>query len=152
MKMNCHPHPPDSQPNIVLILVDDMGFSDIGCYGSEIETPHIDNLAVTGLRFTRMYNLARCCPSRASLLTGLNPHQVGIGHLVLDLGRPGFQGYLNQSCLTVAEALRSGGYRTTMSGKWHVGGHTHLLTLDLRCGWRLSFRWRKPPRAEVAQW
>lgn len=111
-----------NKPNIVLILADDMGFSDIGCFGSEIHTPVLDGLAKDGIRFTQMYNCARCCPTRASLLTGLNPHQAGIGHMVNDRGYPPYQGYLNDSCLTIAEALKLGGYRTLMSGKWHVGG------------------------------
>ena len=112
----------ENRPNIILILADDMGYSDIGCFGSEISTPNIDSLAEGGVRFTQMYNCARCCPSRASLLTGLHPHQVGIGHMVADLGHPSYQGYLNDRCVTIAEALRSGGYRTALSGKWHVGG------------------------------
>ena len=74
------------RPNIVLILADDLGFSDIGCYGSEIRTPNLDRLGQNGLRFTQMYNSARCCPSRAALLTGINPHQAGIGHMTPDLG------------------------------------------------------------------
>jgi len=110
------------KPNIVLILVDDMGYSDIGCYGSEIMTPNIDNLAGEGVKFTQMYNCARCCPSRASLLTGLYPHQAGIGHMVTDLGHPAYQGYLNDQCLTIAEVVKKAGYNTILSGKWHVGG------------------------------
>ena len=77
-----------NRPNIVLILADDMGFSDIGCYGSEIRTPNVDSLAEGGLQFTQMYNSARCCPSRAALLTGVNPQQAGVGHMVADLGGP----------------------------------------------------------------
>jgi len=115
------------QPNIVLILADDMGFSDIGCFGSEIRTPNIDGLAENGVRFTQMYNSARCCPSRAALLTGLNPHQAGVGHMVRNLGPAGYRGYLNRNCATIAEVLRAGGYRTLMSGKWHVGGDHNLL-------------------------
>ncbi len=111
-----------TQPNIVLILVDDMGFSDLGCYGSEIRTPHLDALAQNGLRFSQMYNCARCCPTRASLLTGLYPHQAGVGHMVQNRGTPAYQGYLRDDCVTIAEALRAGGYTTLMSGKWHVGG------------------------------
>ena len=110
------------RPNIVLILADDLGFSDIGCYGSEIRTPNLDRLGMNGVRFTQMYNSARCCPSRAALLTGINPHQAGIGHMTRDLGHPSYQGYLNDSCVTIAEVLRTAGYRTLMSGKWHVGG------------------------------
>lgn len=101
--------------------MDDLGFSDIGCYGSEIKTPNIDALAANGLRFTQMYNAAKCCPSRAALLTGLNPHQAGIGHMTDDYGSPNYQGYLSDNCATIAEMLRTVGYRTLMSGKWHVG-------------------------------
>jgi arylsulfatase len=112
------------RPNIVLILTDDMGFSDVGCYGGEIETPHLDALAAGGLRFTQFYNTARCCPTRASLLTGLYPHQAGVGHMVDDPTRgragPGYAGNLNKRCVTIAEALRPAGYRTYMTGKWHV--------------------------------
>ena len=110
------------RPNIVLILADDMGYSDIGCFGSEIATPHIDSMAGEGVRFTQMYNIARCCPSRAALLTGLHPHQAGVGHMTGNLGLPEYQGYLNDRCVTVAEALKTAGYKTGMSGKWHVGG------------------------------
>jgi len=108
------------RPNIVVILADDMGFSDLGCYGSEIRTPHIDQLAASGLRFTHFYNTARCCPTRASLLTGLYSHQAGVGHMVQDLGTPAYRGNLNDRCVTIAEALKSAGYRTAMAGKWHV--------------------------------
>ena len=110
-----------NKPNIVLIMADDMGFSDIGCYGGEISTPNLDLLAEQGLRFTQFYNTARCCPTRASLLTGLYSHQAGIGHMVSDRGVPAYQGYLNDQCVTIAEALKPGGYTTLMSGKWHVG-------------------------------
>lgn len=109
------------KPNIILIMADDMGFSDIGCYGSEIATPNLDSLAKGGIRFTQFYNNARCCPTRASLLTGLYPHQVGIGHMVNDRGTPAYQGFLNDHCVTIGEALREGGYTTLMAGKWHVG-------------------------------
>lgn len=112
---------PRKRPNIVLILADDMGFSDIGCYGSEIETPNLNALARSGLRFTHFRNTARCCPSRSSLLTGLYAHQAGVGLMVEDRGRPAYQGYLNDRCATLAEVLRPAGYRTYMSGKWHVG-------------------------------
>lgn len=111
-----------SRPNIIIVMADDMGFSDIGCFGSEISTPNIDALGNGGMRFTQMYNGARCCPSRASLLTGLHPHQAGIGHMVYDLGKPEYQGYLNDACVTMAEVLGTCGYTNLMSGKWHVGG------------------------------
>lgn len=108
------------RPNILLIMSDDMGYSDLGCYGSGIETPNLDSLAKGGVRFTQFYNMGRCCPTRASLLTGLYPHQAGIGHMMEDKGRDGYRGNLNHSCATIAEVLRNGGYRTYMCGKWHV--------------------------------
>jgi len=117
-----------SKPNFILILADDMGYSDLGCYGSEINTPNIDSLASNGIRFSQMYNSARCCPSRAALLTGLNPQQTGVGHMVSTFGQPtsinvpGYQGYLNDTSVTIAEVLKKNGYQTYMSGKWHVGG------------------------------
>lgn len=115
------------QPNIILILADDLGFSDVSCFGSEIQTPNLDRLAGKGLRFTHMYNGARCCPARASLLTGLHPHQAGVAHMTMDLGIPGYRGFLRPDCVTIAEALSTAGYRTLMSGKWHVGGNYKAL-------------------------
>ncbi len=109
------------QPNILIILSDDMGYSDIGCYGGEIETPNLNRLAENGLRFTQFYNTARCSPSRASLLTGLHPHQTGIGILTDDDSLDGgYPGNLNRRCVTIAELLKDNGYRTYMSGKWHL--------------------------------
>ncbi len=108
------------RPNILLILNDDMGFSDIGCYGGEVRTPNLDRLAAGGLRFTQFYNTARCCPSRASLLTGLHPHQADVGHMMDDLGVDGYVGDLRPATATIGEALRAAGYATAMSGKWHV--------------------------------
>src|SRR3954471_24015457 len=111
------------RPNIVVILADDVGFCDIGCYGSEVRTPNLDRLAAGGLRFTQFYNISRCCPSRAALLTGLYPHQAGVGHMA-DESSPAFNdGYarnLNTSCVTVAQVLKSAGYGTYATGKWHV--------------------------------
>lgn len=110
------------RPNIILIMADDMGYSDIGCYGGEVRTPNLDKLASEGLRFTQFYNAARCCPTRASLLTGLYPHQAGMGGMVNSKTGPGpYQGYLNDRCVTMAEVLKDAGYTTLMSGKWHVG-------------------------------
>ncbi|GAB5404530.1 MAG: arylsulfatase [Aureliella sp.] len=116
------------RPNIVIILVDDMGFSDIGCYGGEIDTPNLDSLAAGGLRYTQFYNSGRCCPTRASLMTGLHPHQVGIGHMTeppeRTLGFEGaYQGFLNNNTTTIAEVLKGAGYHTLMTGKWHLGYH-----------------------------
>jgi len=111
------------RPNFVLILNDDMGYSDIGCYGGEVQTPTLDALASGGLRYTQFYNTARCCPSRASLLTGLHPHQADVGEMVHDDEIDGYRGDLNPNTVTIAEALKRGGYSTYMSGKWHVTGH-----------------------------
>ncbi len=112
------------RPNIVLIMTDDMGYSDIGCYGGETPTPNLDALAAEGVRFTQFYNTARCCPTRASLLTGLYPHQAGIGHMMNDQGYDGYRGVLNRNSVTIAEVLRPAGYRTYMAGKWHVSRFT----------------------------
>ncbi len=119
------------KPNVVLIMVDDMGYSDIGCYGGEITTPNIDALASQGVRLTQFYNASRSCPTRASLLTGLYQHQTGIGQMSEDAskqpkghndwGTEGYRGYLNRNCMTIAEVLKESGYNTYMTGKWHVG-------------------------------
>jgi len=111
---------PAKRPNILLIMSDDMGFSDLGCYGSELQTPNLDRLASNGIRFTQFYNNCRCCPSRASLLTGLYPHEAGIGHMTSNQGFDGYRGQLNDHCVTIAEVLATAGYRTYMCGKWHV--------------------------------
>lgn len=111
-----------SPPNIIVILADDMGYSDLGVMGSEIKTPNIDRMARGGQLYTSMYNCARCCPTRASLLTGLYPHKAGIGHMTANYGSPAYQGHLRNDAVTLAEVLRLAGYRTLMSGKWHVGG------------------------------
>lgn len=110
------------QPNIVLMLADDMGFADLGCFGAEIPTPNLDALASNGWRFSQMYNCARCCPSRASLLTGLYPHQAGVGAMLQNQGTPAYQGYLRDDCVTIAEVLGKAGYFTGYTGKWHTGG------------------------------
>lgn len=108
------------RPNIVIIMTDDMGWSDLGCYGGEIETPNLDAIAQGGVRFAQFYNTARCCPTRATLLTGLYAHQAGIGHMMEDLGHDSYRGDLNRHSVTIAEVLRPAGYRTYMAGKWHV--------------------------------
>lgn len=118
---------PAPRPNIVIIMVDDMGYSDIRPYGGEIDTPNLDKLARNGLRFTQFYNSARCCPTRATLVTGLHPHEVGIGHMTgenddLRNRPPAYQGNLNDSCVTIAQVAKSAGYATFMTGKWHLAG------------------------------
>lgn len=109
-----------TRPNVVIVLADDLGYSDLGCFGSEIRTPTLDRLAATGVRMTNFHNTPRCSPSRASLLTGLHPHQTGIGILTNDDGPDGYDGNLNDRCVTIAEILKGGGYATMMSGKWHL--------------------------------
>lgn len=109
------------KPNIVLIMADDMGYSDIGCYGGEVRTPAIDRLAKEGLRYRQFYNAARCCPTRASLMTGLYPHQAGMGWMAAaDLGTKAYQDDLNKESVTIAEVLKGAGYSTFMTGKWHL--------------------------------
>jgi arylsulfatase len=122
------------RPNIIVILADDLGYSDLGCFGGEIRTPHIDALAERGLRFTQFYNCGRCCPTRASLLTGLYPHQAGVGRMTADTGLPGYRGFLTDNTVTIAEVLRASGYRTAMVGKWHLSltkeGPGHMKHLN----------------------
>ena len=111
------------RPNIILIMCDDVGYSDMGCYGSEINTPNIDALAQGGVRFTQFYNTARCCPTRAALMTGLYSHQAGIGHMMDDHSEKvgsAYTGELSKNAVTIAEALKTAGYSTYMTGKWHV--------------------------------
>ena len=125
-----------ARPNIILIMSDDMGYSDIGCYGSEIDTPNLNRLAKNGVRFTQFYNTARCCPTRASLMSGLYQHQAGIGHMMENRNLPGYQGDLSKNCVTIAEAMKRAGYSTYMAGKWHVtpkitpGGSKHNWPLQ----------------------
>jgi arylsulfatase A-like enzyme len=120
-KINAKPKPAaPKRPNIIVILADDMGFSDAGCYGGEINTPNINYLAQNGIRFTQFYNTSRCCPTRASLLTGLYNHQAGIGKMTDAEDEPGYLGHITENAVTLAEVLKTAGYHTAMSGKWHV--------------------------------
>lgn len=110
-----------NSPNILLIVADDLGFSDLGCYGGEIATPNLDALAADGIRLTQFYTTGRCCPSRACLLTGFYPHRVGLGHMTQDIGQPGYRGRVAEDVLTIAQHLQQCGYRSFLSGKWHLG-------------------------------
>jgi arylsulfatase len=110
------------KPNLLCILVDDLGFSDLGCFGGEIKTPNLDSLAAGGVRLTQFYNTGRCGPSRASLLSGQYPHRVGLGHMTTnDLGLPGFRGVISEDATLIPQALAKAGYRSFIAGKWHLG-------------------------------
>ena len=124
----------EKQPNILLILADDLGYSDLGCYGGEIATPNLDRLAAGGLRMTQLYNTARCCSTRASLLTGLYAHQAGVGAMMADNGLPGYRGFLTGRCVTVPSVLREAGYQTFLSGKWHLQGKGNLDCIPTKRG------------------
>ena len=123
------------RPNIILIMADDMGFSDIGCYGGEIQTPNLDRLAEYGLRYTQFYNTARCCPTRASLMTGLYAHQAGMGAMTAPTSLRGYQGHLNRNCVTIAEVLKTAGYATFMSGKWHLTENKNKVATGSKHNW-----------------
>lgn len=127
--------PPPKRPNIIVIMADDLGFSDLACYGGEIHTPNLDYLANNGLRYTQFYNTSRCCPTRASLLTGLYNHQAGIGRMTDAESEPGYLGRLGDNTVTLAEVLRAGGYHTAMSGKWHVSNTIRQKTPQEQMDW-----------------
>lgn len=128
----------DARPNIIVILSDDMGYSDLGCYGGEIRTPHLDKLAAGGLRFSAFYNTGRCCPTRASLLTGLYPHQAGVGHMTTDQNHPGYSGQLNTRCATFGQVLKPAGYGTYAVGKWHVVKNVDVKPDGSKHNWPLQ--------------
>jgi arylsulfatase A-like enzyme len=123
------------RPNIVVIMADDMGFSDAGCYGGEIRTPNLDFLAQNGIRYTQFYNTSRCCPTRASLLTGLYNQQAGIGQMTDAEDEPGYLGHINSNTVTLAEVLRQAGYHTAMCGKWHVANTNPMSTPQEQMDW-----------------
>lgn len=111
----------ERKPNILLIVADDLGYSDLGCFGGEIKTPHLDSLAARGVRLTQFYNTGRCCPSRGTIMTGQYPHRIGLGHMTRNLNQRGYQGHISDEAITIAQILQQGGYRTFLSGKWHLG-------------------------------
>ena len=158
LTMSCFGQEMVKRPNVILILADDMGYSDIGCYGGEMRTPNLDRLAQEGIRFTQFYNTARSCPSRASLLTGLHPAQTGIGHMTHKVYQgKNYQGYLNDECVTLAEVVSDAGYSTAISGKWHVGTeeeawpfHRGFQQVYAIHNWVDSY-WRVLPGCEVYQ-
>lgn len=139
------------RPNIVLILADDMGFSDAGCYGGEIRTPNIDYLAANGIRYRRFYNTSRCCPTRASLLTGLYQHQAGIGKMTDAEDEPGYLGHIRSNAVTLAEMLKAAGYHTAMCGKWHVANTNALKDPQAQLAW-LDHHVRYDSFAPLAQY
>jgi arylsulfatase len=127
-----------NRPNIIVIMADDMGYSDLGCYGSEILTPNLDRLASGGLRYTHFYNTGRCCPARASLLTGLYAHQAGIGRMKDDEVADGYRGDLSRNAVTIAEVLKTAGYSTYMLGKWDVTRHIFPESNSDKYNWPLQ--------------
>jgi len=123
------------RPNIIVILADDMGYSDMACYGGEIHTPNLDYLAQNGLRYRQFYNTSRCCPTRASLLTGLYNQQAGIGKMTEAENQPGYQGHITENTVTLAEVLKTAGYQTGMTGKWHVSNTFTQKTPQEQLAW-----------------
>ncbi|MET0298777.1 MAG: arylsulfatase [Flavitalea sp.] len=141
----------DTRPNIVLIMADDLGYSDLGCYGGEVQTPNLDYLAANGLRFTQFYNTSRCCPTRAALLTGIYNHQAGIGEMTTERPQPGYRGYIKENTVTIAEVLKANGYRTAMSGKWHVSNTIEQPDAKSQLEW-LNHKTSHPLFAPIEQY
>lgn len=127
--------PKDKRPNIVVILADDLGYSDLGCFGGEIQTPNIDKMAQNGIRYTQFYNISRCCPTRASLLTGLYNHDAGIGHMTTKRNDQAYKGHIGKDAVTIAEVLKDAGYNTAMTGKWHVSNTITQPTKEAQLKW-----------------
>ena len=130
--------PPDGSPNVVIVLCDDLGFADLGCFGSEIETPHVDRLAATGIRFTNYHTTPLCGPTRAALLTGVNPHLVGYGFTAEDYGFPGYRGGLSDAVLSAGEIFRVNGYSTFAVGKWHLTPRSGIHDAGEKGSWALQ--------------
>ncbi|RPD37925.1 arylsulfatase [Chitinophaga barathri] len=139
------------KPNIILIMADDLGYSDLGCYGGEINTPNLDYLASRGVRFSRFYNTSRCCPTRAALLTGMDNHNAGIGDMTADRHMAGYRGALGRDVVTIAEVLKDAGYRTAMSGKWHVSNTIEEPTPKAQLDW-LNHKTDRPFFSPVEQY
>lgn len=134
--MGLKPRPKaDNRPNIIIIMADDLGFSDLGCYGGEINTPNLDRIAKQGIQFKQFYNVSRCCPTRASLLTGLYNHDAGIGDMTTPQNDEGYKGYLGKNTVTIAEVLKQAGYHTAMAGKWHVSNTIVQKTAEDQLKW-----------------
>ena len=115
-----------ARPNILVVVADDMGYADLGSFGSEIETPNLASLAASGVQLTNFQAMPACSPTRAALLTGADPHQVGLGNMAEETapnqeGKKGYEGYLNDRAVTIASLLRDSGYDTYLTGKWHLG-------------------------------
>ncbi|GAB3924555.1 arylsulfatase [Mucilaginibacter myungsuensis] len=142
---------PTQRPNIIVIMADDMGYSDLGCFGGEINTPNINYLANNGVRYTNFYNTSRCCPTRASLLTGLYNHQAGIGKMTDAEDAPGYQGHLGANTVTIAEVLKTAGYNTAMSGKWHVSNTSGRPTSKEQLDW-LNHHTEFPEFSPISQY
>ena len=133
------PIAPTGAPNVLVVLVDDLGYSDVGCFGSEIDTPHVDRLAAEGLRYTNFHVNPMCSPTRASLLTGLNHHLAGVGTVChMEPGFPGYAASIRSDAVTMGEVLRDAGWSSLMVGKWHLCPDSALTEAGPKDGWPLQ--------------
>ncbi|MDG2427088.1 MAG: arylsulfatase [Acidimicrobiales bacterium] len=133
------PAAPDGAPNVLIVLVDDLGYSDVGCFGSEIETPHVDRLAAEGIRYANFHVNPMCSPTRASLLTGLNHHLAGVGTVCnMQPGFPGYSASIRHDALTMGEVLGGAGWTSLMVGKWHLCPDSETTEAGPRTGWPLQ--------------